>query len=204
MVPGAGEVERVVVDHLLQRLLVLIENGSLFSDPYRANFTCETHFPEPGLSKALLNTRGVIRTEKEGIRKISEAAAIIYEVTVAYQILYHFRVADENVEARMEAMGTLAHYQEILARTQPLLQGLPLRDPGDTGTPSRAQPRGEVRITSSLYITEYELADDLAPCAATERNAVGTGGFSMCMPFRLPLILNDSCRPPARAPLKTP
>jgi len=103
--------------------------SNVFSNPIEFNY--DTDFPEPGLSQALLATRPLIEEHKTRLAASSQAVANLYEVTIVREILHHFRVAEGDVSDRMEAMGMRLQYENIEKDVGPLLDDIPLREPGD-------------------------------------------------------------------------
>ncbi|KAJ6591559.1 hypothetical protein DFH09DRAFT_1273471 [Mycena vulgaris] len=109
-----------------------MSSDSVWSPTNTASFSYHSDFPEPGLSKALLETQGIIQADKLSIGQMLKAAGVIYEVTVVGQILYHFGVPEYAMEARMKALGMHLQYKEIVTRARLLVDRVPRRDSSDT------------------------------------------------------------------------
>ncbi|KAJ7442500.1 hypothetical protein B0H11DRAFT_2093926, partial [Mycena galericulata] len=101
-----------------------------------SDFRWETSFPEPGLDEALLQARDILYALQE-IKPTQQRTLInvVDEVTFVRQVFYHYWVAEDQVDARMEVMGMHRHWRaiQVVTNVEFLLVGVPRRDPEDKG-----------------------------------------------------------------------
>ncbi|KAJ7857556.1 hypothetical protein B0H13DRAFT_1158755 [Mycena leptocephala] len=120
---GRGELSPKQLPKSLLSFCVATNMRSLldvFADQENTFFTWDTDFPEPILSDALR----IVKREEYGDRDLNKdrlsAKDLVHDVELVRELLYHFRVPDDQVDNRMAAMGMLPYWRALSAIvTQP-------------------------------------------------------------------------------------
>ncbi|KAJ6588724.1 hypothetical protein B0H19DRAFT_1248340 [Mycena capillaripes] len=132
------------------------------------NITFDTNFPEPELSNALR----IVKKEIYGDRDLNKERLpwpdLMEAVEHARDVLWQFRVPDELIDDRMEAMGML-HVWRGIGETFPYTPGscLTQRAPGDTSTgdnnlsPTASHTASLTIISASLNCATLEPRDPM-------------------------------------------
>ncbi|KAJ7651736.1 hypothetical protein DFH06DRAFT_1331684 [Mycena polygramma] len=102
----------------------------IFSTP--RNITWDTNFPEPELSNALRTIKQKLYGDRDLTKDRLQPDVLFDNVGLVRNILYHFRVPDDQVDERMAAMGMLPYWHAMLANFRPPRLFIPPRELGDT------------------------------------------------------------------------